>query len=106
MFERKGRDLYVKVPLPVTTAVVGGQVEVPTIAGKTVRLKIPALTQNAQLFRLKGYGMPAVGKKDEPGDAYARVEVHVPTHLSPEEREHYEALAKLGGRAAETNSAA
>ena len=106
MFERKGRDLYVKVPLPVTTAVLGGQIEVPTIAGKTVRLKIPALTQNAQLFRLKGYGMPAVGKKEDPGDAYARVEVHVPTHLTPEEREHYEALAKLGDGAAKTNSAA
>jgi DnaJ-class molecular chaperone len=106
MFERKGRDLYVKVPLPVTTAVLGGQVEVPTIAGKTVRLKIPSLTQNGQLFRLKGYGMPVVGKKDEPGDAYARVELQVPTQLTPDERAHYEALAKLGEGAAKKNSAA
>jgi len=106
MFERKGRDLYVKVPLPVTTAVLGGQVEVPTIAGKTVRLKISSLTQNGQLFRLKGYGMPAIGKKDEPGDAYARVELQVPTQLTPDERTHYEALAKLGDGAAKKNSAA
>jgi curved DNA-binding protein len=104
VFERKGRDLYVKVPLPVTTAVLGGEAQVPTLAGKTVRLRIPPLTQNGQLFRLKGYGMPAVGKADETGDAYARVEVQLPAKLSPEERTHYEALAKLNG--AKKNSAA
>jgi DnaJ-class molecular chaperone len=97
LFERKGRDLYVKVPLPVATAVLGGEAEVPTLAGKSVRLRIPPLTQNGQMFRLKSYGMPAVGKPDDKGDAYARVEVQLPTQLSPEEREHYEALAALSG---------
>jgi curved DNA-binding protein len=106
VFERKGRDLYVKVPVPVTTAVLGGEAEVPTLAGKTVRLRIPPLTQNGQMFRLKGYGMPAVGKADEKGDAYARVEVQLPTHLSPEERKHYEALAKTSGATHAKNSAA
>jgi DnaJ-class molecular chaperone len=109
LFERKGRDLYVKTPLPITTAVLGGEVEVPTISGKTVRLKVPPLTQNGQLFRLKGYGMPAVGKPDQPdqkGDAYARVEIQLPTEISAAEREHYEALAKLNDTAPKTNSAA
>jgi DnaJ-class molecular chaperone len=106
LFERKGRDLYVKVPVPVTTAVLGGEVEVPTISGKTVRLRIPALTQNGQVFRLKGYGMPATGKGGEKGDAYARVEIQLPTQLTPEERSHYEALAKLNGGGAKTHSAA
>jgi DnaJ-class molecular chaperone len=106
LFERKGRDLYVKVPLPVTTAVLGGEVEAPTISGKSVRLKIPALTQNGQMFRLKGYGMPAVGKPEDKGDAYARVEIQLPTELSPEERQHYEALAKLSDSAAKKHSAA
>ncbi len=106
LFERKGRDLYVKVALPVTTAVLGGEVEVPTIAGKPVRLRIPALTQNGQVFRLKGYGMPAVNRNDDKGDAYARVETQLPTQLTPEERLHYEALAKLGDGAAKKHSAA
>ena len=106
LFERKGRDLYVKVPLPVTTAVLGGEVEVPTISGKTVRLKIPGLTQNGQMFRLKGYGMPAVGKPEDKGDAYARVEIQLPTELSPEARQHYEALAKLSDSATKKHSAA
>jgi curved DNA-binding protein len=95
VFERKGRDLYVKVPVFVSTAALGGEAEVPTLSGKTVRLRIPPLTQNGQVFRLKGYGMPAVGKPGDTGDAYARVEVQLPTQLSPAEREHWEALAKL-----------
>jgi len=96
VFERKGRDLYVKVPLPVTTAVLGGEAEVQTLSGKPARLRIPPLTQNGQVFRLKGYGMPAVGKTDdkEKGDLYARVEVQLPTQLTEDERKHYEALAK------------
>ncbi|MGE3403920.1 MAG: DnaJ C-terminal domain-containing protein [Vicinamibacterales bacterium] len=107
LFERKGRDLYVKVPIPATTAVLGGEAEVPTLAGKPARLKIPAATQNGQLFRLKGYGMPVAGKADEKGDAYARVDVQVPTALSAHEREHWEALARLqNGGAAKDDSAA
>jgi DnaJ-class molecular chaperone len=109
VFERKGRDLYVKVPVPVTTAVLGGEADVPTITGRTARLRIPPLTQNSQVFRLKGYGMPAVGKTDEKsekGDLYARARVQVPSQLSEEERQHYEALAKLAEEAAKKNSAA
>ena len=106
LFERKGRDLYVKVPVPVTTAVLGGEAEVPTLSGKPVRLRIPPLTQNGQVFRLKGYGMPAVGKPDDKGDLYARVEVQLPTVITPAEREHYESLAKLQGDAAKKDPAA
>jgi curved DNA-binding protein len=105
-FERKGRDLYVKVPLPVTTAVLGGEANVQTLSGKPARLRIPPLTQNGQVFRLKGFGMPAVGKPNEKGDLYARIDVQLPTQLSPEERAHYEALAKASGGAANKDSAA
>jgi len=104
VFERKGRDLYVKVPVPVTTAVLGGEADVQTLTGKPARLRIPPLTQNGQMFRLKGFGMPAVGKVSEKGDLYARVEAQLPAQLSEDERAHYEALAKLSGGAA--NSAA
>ena len=94
-FERKGKDLYTHVSVPLTTAVLGGEVEVKTLSGKSLRLKIPPTTQNGQVFRLKGHGMPAVGKPNEPGDLYATVDVQLPRELTPEERTHYEALQKL-----------
>jgi curved DNA-binding protein len=94
-FERKGRDLYTKVRVPVTTAVLGGEVDVPTLAGKTLRLRIPTGTQNGQTFRLRTHGLPATGKDAQGGDLYATVDIAVPQALSPEERQHYEALAAL-----------
>jgi DnaJ-class molecular chaperone len=94
------------VPVPVTTAVLGGEADVQTLIGRPARLRIPATTQNGQVFRLKGYGMPAVGKPDDTGDLYARVEVQLPTELSPTAREHWDALAKLTGGPASKNSAA
>jgi DnaJ-class molecular chaperone len=106
VFERKGRDLYVKSPVPVTTAVLGGEAHVQTLSGKPARLRIPPLTQNGQLFRLKGYGMPAVGSSEDTGDLYARVDVQLPTRLSDKEREHFEALKRLGGDDSKTHSAA
>lgn len=96
-FERKGQDLHAKVRVPVTTAVLGGEAEVPNLGGKPLRLKIPAGTQNGQVFRLKGHGMPLVGKPGAHGDLYATVEAELPRQLTPEERSHYEALARLSG---------
>jgi curved DNA-binding protein len=97
VFERKGDDLHTTVAVPVTTAVLGGEAQVPTING-SVRLKIPETTQSGQIFRLRGHGMPVVGKPDTRGDLYATVDVQLPRSLSPEQREHYEKLAKLESR--------
>ena len=60
-----------------------------------VRLKIPEGTQNGQVFRLKGHGMPNIGKPDDRGDLYATVEVQLPRALTKDQRQHYEALQKL-----------
>ena len=94
-FERQGDDLTTKVEVPLTTAVLGGEASVATLAGTTVRLRVPATTQNGQKFRLKGHGMPMAGKTDERGDLYVVAEVQLPRSLTPEERTHYEALARL-----------
>jgi curved DNA-binding protein len=95
IYERKGQDLYVKVPVPLTTAVLGGEADVRTIGGKSLRLKIPPTTQHGQVFRLKGHGMPIPGKAGEHGDLYATADVQLPRQLTPEQRSHYEALQKL-----------
>ena len=95
-FERKGRDLYTRVQVPLTVAVLGGEVEVPAIGGRTLRLKVPPGTQNAQVFRLRGQGMTLPGKSGEKSDLYATVDVQLPRQLTPEQRTHFEALAKTG----------
>jgi len=94
-FERKGKDLYARVSIPLTTAVLGGEAEVQTIGGKSLRLKIPPATQHAQVFRLKGHGMPTVNHPDQTGDLYATVDVQLPRELTAEQRAHFEALQKL-----------
>jgi DnaJ-class molecular chaperone len=94
-FERRGRDLHTHVPVPLTKAVLGGEAEVVTLGGKSLRLRIPPFTQNGQVFRLKGHGMPAVGKPDQTGDLYAAVDVRLPRELTAEQRAHFEALSKL-----------
>lgn len=96
-FERKGRDLHTRVRVPVILAVLGGEVDVPTLAGKPLRLKVPAGTQNGQVFRLRGHGLPGVGVSGDRGDIYAAVEAQVPATLTAEERAHYEALRALAG---------
>jgi DnaJ-class molecular chaperone len=94
-FERKDRDLYSKVKVPLTTVVLGGEAEVQTLAGRSLRLKIPPGTQNGQVFRLRGHGLPTTSKDGTPGDLYATVDVVVPQRLSDEERKHFEALAEI-----------
>ena len=96
-FERRGQDLYTKVAVPITTAVLGGEVSVVGLSGSTLRLKIPEVTAAGRVFRLRAHGMPSVGKPDERGDLYVTTEVQVPASISPEERRHYEALRALAG---------
>ena len=97
VFERKGDDLYVKVPMPVTTAVLGGEAQVPTITG-SVRLKVPETTQPGQIFRLKGHGMPLVGKPDVKGDLYATADVQLPRSLTAEQRRVWEQIRNSESR--------
>lgn len=92
VFEVKGRDVYTRARVSIPIAVLGGEVDVVTPEAKTLRLKIPAGTQSNQRFRLRGHGLPSVGKPDERGDLYANVEVDVPKTLTDVERKYYEAL--------------
>jgi curved DNA-binding protein len=93
-YEVRGRDLYTSVPLPITTAVLGGEAEVQTPGGP-VRLKVPELTQQGQVFRLKGHGMPAIGKPKDRGDLYATAAVVLPKRLTKEQRKAFEELRRL-----------
>ena len=98
VFERKGHDLYTRASIPFTTAVLGGEVELPAISGSTLRLKVPETTQPGQVFRLKGKGMPALRPRGARGDMYATAHVRLPDTLTAETRAHFEALAALDGK--------
>ena len=93
LFERRGDNLHVEVALPLTMAVLGGEVQVPTLKGK-VALKIPPETQNGRTFRLAGQGMPHLGNSSH-GNLMARVKVVLPTNLSPQEKELFKQLSEL-----------
>ena len=94
-FDRKGDDLYTEVPVPLTTAMLGGEVQVSTLKGK-IALRIPAETQNGRTFRLAGQGMPRLGAGGS-GDLFAKVKVVLPTQLSPREKALFEELGRLRG---------
>jgi DnaJ-class molecular chaperone len=96
-FEREGDDLIETVNVPMLTAVLGGEVVVPTINGQ-VALKIPAGTQTGRQFRLRGKGMPKLGSASgEAGDLRVKTSIDVPTDLTEQERSLFEQIRALRG---------
>ncbi len=93
-FEVQGDDLVTRAKVPLSTAVLGGEVEVPSLNGR-VSVKIPAGTPPERVLRLKGQGLPIQGKSDR-GDLLVKVSVSVPTDLSRREKELFEELKRLG----------
>jgi len=93
LFERKGDDLYTEVSVPLATAILGGEVRLPTLNGN-LSLKIPPETQNGKVFRLAGKGMPQLGN-NKYGNIFAKVKVVLPTNLTEEERKLFERLRSL-----------
>ena len=85
-FQRDGADLFCRVPIAMTTAALGGQIEVPTIDGGKTRVKVPEGTESGKQFRLKGKGMPVLRSKLQ-GDLYIQVEVETPKNLTRKQRD-------------------
>ena len=98
LFKRDGADVRMELPISVYEAALGAQIDVPTPEHKTVRLKVPAGTQDGKTFRFKDLGAPNVKRKDSRGALYVTVRVKVPTRLSAKEREQLQALADADKR--------
>jgi DnaJ-class molecular chaperone len=94
-YQVNGRDLTTHVSVPVSTAVLGGEVNVVTLGGKTVRVKVPETTQPGLKLRLRGLGLPALGDKSTPGDLFVIVDVALPRSLDAQTRKAYEELARI-----------
>jgi molecular chaperone DnaJ len=93
MFEREGANLYCRVPIPMTTATLGGEIEVPTISGGRTKVKVPPGTQTGQQFRLKGQGM-SVMRSDARGDLYIEIFVEIPVNLNSKQKDLFKKLAE------------
>jgi molecular chaperone DnaJ len=92
-FQRDGADVFCKVPIAMTTAALGGQIDVPTLEGNTTRVRVPDGTESGKQFRLKGKGMPVLRSKVT-GDMYIQVEVETPKNLTRRQRELLEEFEK------------
>ncbi|MDA0733791.1 MAG: J domain-containing protein [Chloroflexi bacterium] len=93
-FERKGRNLYRDIEVPLEDAILGSEITVPTLRSR-VALTIPAETQNGQRFRLAGQGMPGLSQPASKGDLYATVKVKLPTDLTEDEKELFRRLKEM-----------
>jgi curved DNA-binding protein len=95
VFKREGDDLYAEKEIRYTEALSGTEVDVPTIDGKTLRLKIPAGTQCNAKFRLRGYGLPRMDGSGR-GDAYAQILISVPKKLTKKQKALIEGMQEAG----------
>jgi molecular chaperone DnaJ len=95
IYERRGDDLIITVPVSYPTATLGGTVEVSTPEG-AVSLKVPGGTEDGKLLRIKGRGAPRL-KGSGKGDVLARIRIEVPKRVSKKQRELLEQLQKAGG---------
>lgn len=86
IFQRDGADLFCRVPIGLTSAALGGEIEVPTLTGEKAKVKIPEGTQTGKQFRLKGKGMSVLRSRDS-GDLYIQVLIETPQKLTPRQRE-------------------
>lgn len=102
-FQRDGADIFCKVPISMTTAALGGQIEVPTLEG-TTRVKIPEGTESRKQFRLRGKGMPVLRAKVT-GDMYIEVDVETPKNLTRRQRELLEEFERASHKETSPESA-
>jgi curved DNA-binding protein len=93
-FTRQDDDLYTELKVNLYTAILGGEVLVPSLAGD-VKLRIPAGTQSGKKIRISDRGMPNLRTPEEHGDLYATVLIQIPTNLSDEEKMLFNRLAEL-----------
>ncbi|WP_418592331.1 molecular chaperone DnaJ [Ponticoccus sp. (in: a-proteobacteria)] len=96
IFEREGRELHCRVPVSMTVAALGGDIEVPTIDGGRSRVKIPSGSQSGRQMRLRGKGMPGLRQPGH-GDMFIELAVETPVNLTSRQKEllkEFESLAE------------
>ncbi|MEM9704467.1 MAG: molecular chaperone DnaJ [Pseudomonadota bacterium] len=96
LFERDGQDLYCSLPLPMTTAALGGSLEAPTIDGGRVKIQVPEGAQAGKRFRVRGKGMSRLNQKGR-GDLFVEIQVETPVGLTARQKELLREFCEAGG---------
>ncbi len=96
MFEREGANLFMRAPVPMTKAALGGEIEIPTIDGGRTKMKIAPGSQGGKRMRLRGKGM-SVLRSNQRGDMYVELAVETPNKLTARQRELLEEFAEISG---------
>jgi molecular chaperone DnaJ len=96
LFRREGANVMCRVPIPMTTAALGGQVEVPTIEGRRLRVAVPAGTQAGKQIRLKSKGMTELHGQAR-GDMFVEIVVETPMNLTKRQQELLREFERAGG---------
>jgi len=96
LYAREEENLFCHIPISITTAILGGEIEVPTIEGKKARLTIPPGTQSETQFRFKGKGMTILSQSRR-GDMYAEVSVEIPVNLTKKQKSILKEFENEGG---------
>ena len=95
LFQREGANIYCRVPLPITTAALGGTIEVPTVDGSRARVTVPPGTQSGHQFRLKAKGMTVL-RSPSRGDMFIQAIVETPVNLTKRQQELLREFEKEG----------
>ncbi|MBN1531036.1 MAG: molecular chaperone DnaJ [Spirochaetes bacterium] len=95
-FERHGNDVLSIIDISFPMVCLGGEIEVPTLGSGKVKMKIPPGTENGQVFRLKGNGIPYLGSYGK-GDHLVKINIRVPRKLTPRQKELLKEFSKLDG---------
>ena len=90
-FRRQGRDLHCTLPVTPLEASLGCALQVPTLTGK-VRMQLPAGAQQGHSYRLRGQGLPALGRRQPAGDLHVDIVLEIPLDLDPAQRQLAQAL--------------
>jgi molecular chaperone DnaJ len=100
---RDGADILTRIPVPMTTAALGGSIDVPTVEGRMARLTIEPGTQSGRRFRMRGKGMPVL-RRNTRGDQIVEVQVETPTNLTRKQKDLLTQFGEAGGTSPETDS--
>ena len=97
IFERDGQNLYCRAPVPMATAALGGDIEIPTIDGGRARVSVPEGAQTGRKLRLRGKGMPSVRQGSQQGDLYVEMFVETPQNLTARQKDLLRQFTECSG---------